>query len=33
MKAVNINWDTDGENVAFPEEIELPVGMTDEEEI
>ena len=33
MKAVNINWDTDGENVALPEEIELPVGMTDYEEI
>lgn len=33
MKAVNIVWDTDGENVKLPSEIELPFGMFDEDEI
>lgn len=33
MKAVNIVWDTDGENVKLPNEIELPFGMFDEDEI
>lgn len=33
MKAVNIIWDTDGEYVELPNEIELPFGMVDEDEI
>ena len=33
MKAVNIIWDTDGENVELPNEIEVPYGMIDEDEI
>ena len=33
MKAVNIIWDTDGECVELPNEIELPFGMVDEDEI
>lgn len=36
MKAVNIEWDTDGDQDLFdslPREIEIPDGMTDEEEI
>lgn len=35
MKAVNIQWDTDGETIfpPLPEEIELPEGMTDPDEI
>lgn len=33
MKAVNIEWDTDGEDVDLPTEIEIPEGLTDEEEI
>ncbi len=33
MKATNIKWDTDGENVTLPTEIEIPDGMTDEDEI
>lgn len=33
MKAINIIWDTDGEYVELPNEIEIPNGMTDEEEI
>lgn len=33
MKAINIKWDTDGENVELPNEIELPFGMVDEDEI
>ena len=33
MKAINIVWDTDGENVELPNEIELPFGMVDEDEI
>ena len=36
MKAVNIEWDTDGDKKAFeelPTEMEIPDGMTDEEEI
>ena len=33
MRAVNIIWDTDGENIELPNEIELPFGMVDEEEI
>ena len=32
-KAINIIWDTDGEDVDLPTEIELPPGMTDEDEI
>ena len=36
MKAVNIQWDVDGDYEALedlPTEIEIPEGMTDEEEI
>ena len=33
MKATNIIWDTDGEDVDLPTEIQLPPGMTDEDEI
>ena len=33
MKAVNILWDTDGENVALPNEIEIPYGIINEDEI
>lgn len=33
MKAINILWDTDGENIPLPNEIDIPEGMTDEEQI
>lgn len=36
MKATNIKWDTDENEEVFeslPTEIEIPDGMTDEEEI
>ena len=33
MKAINIKWDTDGEIVELPNEIDIPIGMKDEEEI
>lgn len=36
MKAVNIMWDTDGDEKlrkTLPTEIEIPDGMTDEDEI
>ena len=33
MKAINIIWDTDGENISLPTEIDIPEGMTDKEEI
>lgn len=36
MKATNIKWDTDGDMELLeelPTEIELPCGMTDEDEI
>lgn len=33
MKAINIRWDTDGENISLPEEIDIPEEMTDEEQI
>ena len=33
MKAVNIIWDTDGENVVLPTEIDIPNGMDNEDEI
>ncbi len=33
MKATHIKWDTDGEIIQLPTEIELPDGMTDEDEI
>lgn len=33
MKATNIIWDTDGEYIELPNEIELPFGMVDEDEI
>lgn len=33
MKAINIIWDTDGEDIALPSEIDIPDGMEDEDEI
>lgn len=33
LKAINIIWDTDGENISLPTEIDIPEGITDEEEI
>lgn len=33
MKAINIQWDTDGENISFPTEIDIPEGMSDEDEV
>ena len=33
MKAVNIQWDTDGVDVDLPSEIEIPSGMVDDDEI
>lgn len=33
MKAINISWDTDGEYVELPTEIELPFWVVDEDEI
>lgn len=36
MKAINIKWNTDGDIEALsslPEEMEIPKGMTDEDEI
>ena len=31
MKAININWDTDGEDVALPTEVEIPKNIVDED--
>ena len=33
MKAINILWDTDGEKIELPTEIDIPEGITDDEEI
>lgn len=33
MKATNIIWDTDDEEVELPTEVELPDGMEDEDDI
>lgn len=33
MKAINILWDTDGEKIELLTEIDIPEGITDEEEI
>lgn len=36
MKAINIKWDTDGDMKVLsdlPEEVEIPEGVTDEDEI
>ena len=36
MKATEIKWDVDGEDIedlGLPTEIEIPEGMTDEDEI
>ncbi len=30
---MDIQWDTDGEDVELPDEIEIPEGMIDEDEI
>lgn len=32
MKVVNIVWDTDGENIALPTEIEIPDDIADDED-
>ena len=32
-KAVNIIWDTDGEDIDLPTEIDIPEDMDDEDEI
>lgn len=33
MKATNIKWDTDGEDLGIPDEIEIPPNMADEDKI
>lgn len=33
LKATNIRWDTDGEDIALPTEIKIPDNMTDVDEI
>ena len=33
MKATNIIWDIDGVEIELPTEIDIPDGMTDEDEI
>ena len=33
LRATNIQWDTDGEDVTLPKEIDIPENMTDEDEI
>lgn len=33
VRAVDIHWDTDGEDVSLPTQIEIPAGMTDLEAI
>lgn len=33
MKAINIIWDSEADNIILPNEIEIPYGMTDEDEI
>ena len=33
MKAYDIEWETDGEDVELPTEIEIPEDMEDEDEI
>lgn len=33
MKAINIIWDTDGQKIDLPMEIDIPEGMTDTDEI
>ncbi len=33
MKAINIIWDADGEDISLPTGIDIPEGMEDEEEI
>lgn len=32
MKAINIVWDTDGENISLPTEIEIPDDIVDDED-
>jgi hypothetical protein len=32
MKAINIQWDTDGQKVALPTEVEIPDNIVDEDE-
>lgn len=32
MKAININWDTDGEDIHLPNEIEIPDDIADEDD-
>lgn len=33
MKAINIIWDTDGEDISLPTEIDIPEEMENEDEI
>lgn len=33
MKAINIIWDTDGEDISLPAEIDIPEGIEDEDKI
>ena len=33
MKATNILWDTDEIEIDLPQEIDIPMGLIDEEEI
>ena len=33
MKAINIIWDTDGEDISLPTEIDIPEEMEDEDEL
>lgn len=33
LRAINIKWDTDGENIDLPDSIDIPDYMTDLDEI
>ena len=33
MKATNILWDTDEMEIDLPQEMDIPIGLIDEEEI
>ena len=33
MKAINILWDTDEKAIDLPQEMDIPLGLIDEEEI
>ena len=32
MKAINIKWDTDGEEITLPIEVEIPENIVDEDD-